>query len=554
VIEITVFTKSGGPLTKRISLDADGTIKSDGSACTMSRGSAQRVSVADVRALAHLIEGLGSNQAVALGALRVDLPEQVSVVTKDRLNGAVGPDVIARTADDIVYQEKKPAFVLLDFDAKGMPRAVADRIHVMGGFWNALVSVLPGLADAAHVTRCSTSSGLSRSDTGRAFPGSGGLHAYVVAKDGTDAERFLTALHQRCWLAGFGWMMVGAAGQMLERSIVDRMVGAPERLVFEGKPIVEPPIAQDAESRRPVATDGKSVDTAAICPSLTAVELHEFRKLIASDEQRLRPEALREREAYVADRAQKLAARTGMSAKDAARIIERQCRGVLLADVELPLDALDDPEFGAVTVGMVLDNPANFEGWTLADPVEGADYGRCKAKVLRGADGTPFIVSFAHGGATYQLRYDARAVETRMSRSEDPVAELVRLAPVAELDAVETKRLVAVASVRAPGVGVRTVAEMVKKARAEHAAHRARAMRERELALRTDPRPQIADFDADAPVLPAMATVNEVLGKSPNDHPPCRDIDDDVNRVRKVKVPGMHAFSSSTANVEGDEK
>ena len=55
----------------------------------------------------------------------------------------------------------------------------------------------------------------------------------------------LKALHARCWLAGFGWMMVGAGGQLLERSIVDRVVGAPERLIFEGPPLVVPPLEQD---------------------------------------------------------------------------------------------------------------------------------------------------------------------------------------------------------------------------------------------------------------------------------------------------------------------
>lgn len=43
--------------------------------------------------------------------------------------------------------------------------------------------------------------------------------------------------------------MVGAGGQLLERSIVDRMVSAPERLAFEGKPILEHPLAQDEAGR-----------------------------------------------------------------------------------------------------------------------------------------------------------------------------------------------------------------------------------------------------------------------------------------------------------------
>ena len=41
-IEITTLSKTGGPLTKRISLAPDGTLRSDGSACVMSSGIAQR--------------------------------------------------------------------------------------------------------------------------------------------------------------------------------------------------------------------------------------------------------------------------------------------------------------------------------------------------------------------------------------------------------------------------------------------------------------------------------------------------------------------------------
>ena len=67
--EITIFVKSGGPLTKRISLSADGSIKRDSSACLMSRGVARRVEVADIQQFAALIE-LPPHQAIALGTLR----------------------------------------------------------------------------------------------------------------------------------------------------------------------------------------------------------------------------------------------------------------------------------------------------------------------------------------------------------------------------------------------------------------------------------------------------------------------------------------------------
>jgi hypothetical protein len=99
-IEITVFRKAGGrPLTKRIALALDGSLISDGSACTMSIGTASRFGVNDIDQLAELIDSFGPDQALALGTLRADLPGHVNVVTKRKLNGGAAPDTIARTQE-----------------------------------------------------------------------------------------------------------------------------------------------------------------------------------------------------------------------------------------------------------------------------------------------------------------------------------------------------------------------------------------------------------------------------------------------------------------------
>ncbi len=49
--------------------------------------------------------------------------------------------------------------------------------------------------------------------------------------------------------------------RLLERSIIDVTVGTPERMVFEGPPILETPLEQDKESRKPIAIDGDALDT-----------------------------------------------------------------------------------------------------------------------------------------------------------------------------------------------------------------------------------------------------------------------------------------------------
>jgi hypothetical protein len=351
-IELTSFTKHGGPLTKCISLDANGSVRSDGSACVMMHGTARRLPLADLGVLAAAIDTFGPQHAVALGGLRPGLPAEVEITTKSRLNGVSRPDLIARTNSNIMFRAGMPALALIDFDTKGMPPEIADRmISELGGFEAALLAVLPALGNTARLIRASTSAGLYRSDTGEQLPGSNGMHIYLQVRDGADVERFLRTLHQRCWLCGLGWLMLGAGGQILERSIVDRVVGSPERLVFEGPPVLIPPVGQDPKSRAPVTRGGDALDTVAACPPLTILEQAKYRELRAGAASRLAPDAAKRRSEFVAVEADRLAKRAGIPAAQAAQIIERQCCGVLLPDVVLPFD---DPELAGVTVAQVL--------------------------------------------------------------------------------------------------------------------------------------------------------------------------------------------------------
>jgi hypothetical protein len=247
--EITIFARGGGTLSKNIKLAKDNTLVIT-PAAEMARGQARRMPVADAGELAQVIRQLKPNEAITLGRLRADLPTKVEVTTKHKLNGAAG--VIARDREHLVYVEGRGAFVLFDYDTKAKPAKI-----VVKDFWATLLKILPGLRNAARVFRASTSSGLFRTDTGEDMPGSDGIHIYIQAKDGNDAERFLTALFERCWLAKFGWIMIAADGRMLERSIIDRTVWASERFAFEAVPTLRKPLAQPAHRRGPKKPQAK---------------------------------------------------------------------------------------------------------------------------------------------------------------------------------------------------------------------------------------------------------------------------------------------------------
>jgi hypothetical protein len=540
-MEITRFTKAGGPLTKRISLTDDGLLKSDGSACVMSRGVAERVEINNIAQFGELIGNLASDQAIALGRLRPELPDKVTIATAKAINGHVRPDMIARTAADIVYRQQ-PGLALIDFDTKGMPGEVGARLDDEGGCWPALLTVMPCLRSIANAARLSTSAGIYRTDTGARLAGSNGLHIYIAVKDSSDIDRFIRTLHDRCWLAGFGWMMVGARGQLLERSIVDRMVGAPERLIFEGAPVLEPPLAQDQEARRPDVADGDVLGTVSACPPLSLLETARLRELRAKAAHGLIGESAKARRAFIDKQADRIVRRTGMSRASAEEIAAKHCNGILLPTVELPFD---DPELAGKTVADVLKDPGRFEGETLADPLEGISYGKCKAKIMLRAGGTPWINSFAHGRTIYELKLDAAGVRAAMDAAakEEVLSTFVRLVRQASLDPAELEDLIAHAKKRT-GRGVRAIAKMLKQAQAEQAAEQAQAERNRRAAERNDPRPQLPAAEPDAPWLPQMAAYNDVVGNATDDVPPARDIGGDASKIQRIEIAGTHAFIS----------
>jgi hypothetical protein len=102
--------------------------------------------------------------AYALGSLRDDLPDSIPLVEKGKLT----PGAAARTHKTIFYREL-PSLVLLDFDAKGMPPAVKQRLDDRGGFVAVLKCLCAGLREAGYIRRLSTSAGVHHRSTGEEY-------------------------------------------------------------------------------------------------------------------------------------------------------------------------------------------------------------------------------------------------------------------------------------------------------------------------------------------------------------------------------------------------
>jgi hypothetical protein len=483
--QITVLTKlarSGDPagalLSKRITLGLDGKPSSDGSACRMASGTAVTVAVADAAALGSLIDGLRECDALALGSVDGALGVQLNVVTADVLARVPpaqhGSTVISRTREYIVFRPGEPAWCLLDFDRKGMPAQVQAQLDAMGGFWAALLRVVSGLEHAARVARASTSSGLCNSATGECFPDSGGIHTYVLVQDGADIDRALQALHDRCWLHGLGWFLISSAGSLLPRSIVDAAVRGPERLVFERKPEVVLPLVQDAAARACAASVGAAIDSRVVICDLTSDEKQAVDAFKAAQRVALEPQALPIRVAADQRLVEAIVKRMGMPRAAAMRQVAARHRGILLPDITLTTD-----HHGTVTVRQILADPQKYVGETLCDPLEGPQYGHDKAKIMRSKQNLErlFVHSFAHGGATYDLKHDANSAEAALKAA--PVNQLgdvlCEVADNADLEEDEIRRLLQVCAERAPKIGLQAFTRRLKRDRERRAQEKRRA-------------------------------------------------------------------------------
>jgi hypothetical protein len=211
----------------------------------------------------------------------------------------------------------------------------------------------------------------------------------------------------------------------------------------------------------------------------------------------------------------------------------------------MPHLELDFDHLGIVSVAAVLGDPDRFAGETLADPLEGVDYGRCKAKVMRADDGGLFIHSFAHGRALYRLRHDARSAKAAIAQA--PVDGLidyaVALEAMTDMEADELADFVATVAKKA-SIGVQAVKARIAKE------HREREKAKRKTALAsggdgrlTRPRPE---FDGE--LLPTTKFLDEVLASDQREEPPMRDASGNLVEVRVQEPWKLHLLTADGTN------
>lgn len=374
---ITKYTSAAGPVVKRFSLVGDQveTVSSaqiyTGRTCT--------VKANDPGELKEVLDGLGANEAVGLG-VRATVNKSVLLVTKAALRAGT----VSRSTEFFRHNEGA-GWGLLDIDTKDLPSSVYANLtgdDIVADIFR----VVPELDETAHLIRPSSSAGIIKPDG--TLRNATGNHVFIRLEYAPHLSQLLQTMHDRCWLAGLGYIRLSKAGHMLERSPIDLAVAGPERLIFEAPPIVQPPLSRVRPPDR-LKHGGTLSGLAVPNPELVA-QL----KQRARDE--IKPASAKMAHQFEADQVEKIHSKAKVSKTEARRIFRQRMQGSELSDD----DVLETTTGVFERVGDFLDRVTWTHG--MPCPIEGSSYGPSNAAFYPAGERSPEprIISYAHGAMT----------------------------------------------------------------------------------------------------------------------------------------------------------
>lgn len=370
---LTLFT-ARKRLTKHVTKHGE-EIRKESAA--LARGDAQRVEVANARELAHLLDNLAPEQALAYGVT-------------ERLAARIGPrdhlrpGEISRTRDNFTWPAG-PGVLFLDLDGKHDADDVP-RLRAL------LAQAMPELEAAPQVWSRSSSGGIRDTATGEIHKG--GLHCLILVADAQAIPTIGTQLYNALWLHGEGWHQLsrGENPAALERGLVDASVWQPERLDYAAAPVLGDGLERIGGSV--IATfndDAAPLDQATIKPLSDAQEAAVSAAKADSKAQALENVTRARREL--------------LEALPPAEREPQRRRWLALDRQSLTPDARIILARGeCITAAEILADPARFNGAKCFDPSDPDNGSANESQAVIYADAQGCRVwSFAHGGRLFRI-------------------------------------------------------------------------------------------------------------------------------------------------------
>ncbi|SJM95849.1 Phage/plasmid primase, P4 family (modular protein) [Crenothrix polyspora] len=399
----TTKVKSKTDLSKRYWLE-NGAIKKN-AAAQMYSGNAERVTMPFSK-FPEVLAAATSKEAVVFGTHATSYPDKVKITTK----GSEKPenDTISRTKDFYAYPENQAGVLMIDHDPSEY-----GQLFNLESLLAKLTEIHPEIAQAARVVRGSVSAGVHLA--GHSPRTDKGFHLYMPVVNSEDIPRYGKALFNKLWLRGHGFIALSSSGAMLLRSPIDESVFGSQGLDFSGKPIIQ---GGGIEYTPPVAefTDGDMLDTSTLL-DLTDDEKTTLKQLQDAAKEAIKPQAAIVQAHWAAEKMAEMVL-NGTSESEAKATIERMLSGDnrdLYGEFILTFSSGE-----RVKVSDVLDNPKKYNFKTLADPLEGTQYGTTTAKFYWNNGKKPVVNSQAHGVETkYFLHRMANKFSELLANASD---------------------------------------------------------------------------------------------------------------------------------------
>jgi putative DNA primase/helicase len=415
LVEFTLVENAKNRLAKSYRGGAPGVPPVQNDAPRTTRGRFIRVQCRDAAAITACLTSLTSRQAI----MAAPLPG--SVRQRRMIYHARYQSLPANLQDDpsgplyrgrvFQYRQGQPGLLSLDVDLKDLPGWLSLMLTLA---WSGDVNQPFALIDrnwsrALRVERGSSSTGITDTRSGAVLKG--GRHIFTVAKDGADIPRYVQVLHDRLILAGLGYGFVDERGQFAVRTLIDLIAsGSPYWLIFEADALLTDSCLRYAPKARAATwRDGPLLDTTRL-RDLTEAEQAKLAVIKTKLRAEAEPEIRRRRLEHGVPVLVTLQA-AGLSAAAAERHVLQAAESGLLAVGDIytfDVDPLGGDQ-RRYTGAQMLRAPVRFNHVTGADPLE-PGYGGGRNKAIwyahPGHRGL-WCQSFAHGGRTWRLGYDA---------------------------------------------------------------------------------------------------------------------------------------------------
>lgn len=371
------------------------------SAGNLQHGKAHNKTFDSMQALARFLDTASPNIVMSASTLALDGAYDLVTVDKWKEAGQQA-DTVTRSKQHLAQRPGYGGLLTIDCDDKEVTKAqLLERVK----------EVIPTLDSLARVYTTSASSHLVNTETGEDLTKIKGQRLYIAIKDQSDIGRSISAIIDRLWLAGYGHIEVGAAGQALERTLADKALGNVAHLDYIGGSICKAPLKQ---SRPPAQWfEGDVLDTAQALPELSKAELKELQQIKATEKALKKPEIDEAKAAYTKDKALENLASEGIKNPTDDELENAEANVMRALDTStLTGDFLLTMADGErLTIAQILSNRDLYDGAETKDPLEPNYNGGAQVGKLYLDKTQPKLHSFAHGGRVYKLFKQSRRTQ-----------------------------------------------------------------------------------------------------------------------------------------------